>query len=45
MEGKSLPTRTLAGGSEINWITTFFMAVFHGGAIAALFFSLGKLSS
>src|SRR6201982_4326496 len=26
------------GDDQINWITAFFMAMFHVGAIAALFF-------
>jgi hypothetical protein len=39
------PPAPSAGGTEINWITTFFMAAFHIGAIAALFFLPGRLSS
>ena len=32
------PTQNSAADSNINWVTSFFMAAFHIGAIAALFF-------
>jgi hypothetical protein len=42
MQNQGPPAPTFAGDSEINWITTFFMAAFHVGAIAALFFFTWK---
>ena len=35
-------TQKSEANSEINWVTTFFMAAFHVGAIAALFFFTWK---
>ncbi|HYA25948.1 MAG TPA: acyl-CoA desaturase, partial [Terriglobales bacterium] len=34
--------RKAAADNEINWVTTGFMALFHAGAIAALFFFTWK---
>src|ERR1044071_6137747 len=38
MQNQEAPTLRLADNSDINWVTTFFMATFHIGAIVALFF-------
>ena len=38
MQNQEPPIRKFAGDSEINWVTASFMAAFHIGAIAALFF-------
>ena len=34
--------RKAAGDDEINWVTATFMALFHIGAVAALFFFTWK---
>src|SRR5260370_40181468 len=46
-EGRHMPdrgpgTQKPAANSDINWVTTFFMAACHVGAIAALFFFTWK---
>jgi sn-1 stearoyl-lipid 9-desaturase len=41
MELEALAKKQAAKG-EINWVTTFFMAAFHVGAVAALFFFTWK---
>jgi sn-1 stearoyl-lipid 9-desaturase len=38
MQNQYARTQEFAGDCKINWITTFFMAAFHIGAVAALFF-------
>jgi hypothetical protein len=35
-------TQKSAANSDINWVTTFFMAAFHVGAMVALFFFTWK---
>ena len=35
-------TKQPSNGNQVNWVTTFFMAAFHAGAIAALFFFTWK---
>jgi sn-1 stearoyl-lipid 9-desaturase len=43
MQTQGLPTQEFGGDSDINWVTAFFMAAFHIGAIAALFFFSWKV--
>jgi len=35
-------TKQQSSGNQVNWVTSFFMAAFHIGAIAALFFFTWK---